>query len=415
MGRSKKNKTKSIFPLFVLAFAFFCGCIDPFYPDIRGYKSILVVDGLITNENLSYKIVLSRTFEEKEIPPVMITDATVYISDGDENRVDLINSGNGTYKTDSTRFRGATGKKYTLHINTSDGSEYESTPCTMYPVSTIDSVYYTKAEEYIPNQVARKQGIRLYIGTKTVGDNAYMRWSFDEVWKFKVPYPKGYEYINDSTILPITVKNEYCWKSDRAKEVLIFATNPALVQDHLDQPLNFIASNETDRLSLQYSILVKQYSLSPDEYDFWDNTKKVTESGSNIFGFQPFSVTGNIHNINNIEEKVLGYFQVSAVSAMRIYVTFNDIVGMGLPYYRNIECKYIAMSPKDYPMSSPFATPITFDDIYEMYVYGKQYTFVEPIYGANDALQKLGFTKPECADCGLTGNTKKPDFWVDLY
>ena len=394
---------------------FISGCVDPFYPDIHEYKSMLVVDGLITDENISYKVILSRTYEEKDIPPVMVTDAAVTITDNDGINETLANLGNGVYATDSTRFRGIVGKKYTLHIRAADGSQYESSTCTMYPVSPIDSVYFRKDEELIPNQVAKNQGIRIYLATKTFSNTEYVRWVYGETWKFKIPYPVAYQYFKEDSIVQITVNNEYCWKSSQSKEILIYASNPAFDHEKLDQPLIFISSNGTDKLSLQYSILVKQYSLSPGEYDFWDYTRKVTESGSNIFGFQPFSVTGNIYNLNNKEEKVLGYFQVSSVSEVRKYITFNEIVGMGLPYYRNVDCKSVATSPRDYPLSSPFAEPLKFDDIYEMYVSGKDYVFVEPVYGSQNTHQKLVFTKPGCADCSLTGNIKKPDFWIDLF
>ena len=75
-----------------------------------------------------------------------------------------------------------------------------------------------------------------------------------------------------------------------------------------NEPILFIDSGKSDRLMLQYSILVKQYSISSREYDFWNNMKQVNESGGDIFAKQPFSVTSNIHNINNPKERVLGLF-----------------------------------------------------------------------------------------------------------
>jgi len=108
----------------------------------------LVVEGLITNENSSYKINLHRTTKEKASVPEIVSDANVYITDSDGIKIHLQNAGDGSYKTDSTSFTGVVGKKYTLQILTSDGKEYKSEECTMLPVAGIDRVYYEKVKKF---------------------------------------------------------------------------------------------------------------------------------------------------------------------------------------------------------------------------------------------------------------------------
>jgi hypothetical protein len=74
------------------------------------------------------------------------------------------------------------------------------------------------------------------------------------------------------------------------------------------------------------------------------------------------------------------------------------------------------MAPSDYTWRTPYAPSTrTLDHIYERFI-RSDYYFVEPRYipGTVDSLSKLVFTKPECADCELTGTRTKPDFWVDL-
>ena len=78
---------------------------------------------------------------------------------------------------------------------------------------------------------------------------------------------------------------------------------------------------------LQYSILVKQYSISKSEFDFWDNLKKINDKSGDIFEYQPYPVNSNIHNVNNTKDRVLGYFQVSAVKQKRKNILYSDIVG----------------------------------------------------------------------------------------
>jgi Domain of unknown function (DUF4249) len=178
------------------------------------------------------------------------------------------------------------------------------------------------------------------------------------------------------------------------------------------QPILFIASDKSDRLTLMYSILIKQYSISKDEYDFWNNLKLINENGGDTFGRQPFPVVSNIRNINNPNEKVLGYFQISAEKQKRIFIPFGVIAKMQLPFYHNNQCVRIEKAPSEY--GSEFGPKVTFDELYSIFCIKSDYYFIEPMYSVETGLlEKLVFAKPECANCELTGTRTKPDFWID--
>jgi hypothetical protein len=401
---------KSLITIFVVFTL--CTCIDPYSPKLRGYGSLLVVDGLITDENTSYTVKLSGTIQEQNEMPLMVSDATVFLTDDEGNNISLNNKGKGIYKTDSTGFKGIIGRTYILHILTHNGDEYESEPCLMQSVPEIDSIYYAKEQELINNGSETSDGIRIYLDSKPGDNNHYYRWDFKETWKFKVPNPKKYEYINDSIINPVTTVKEYCWANRNSDEILIHSDYSGQADRIVNEPIFFIASDKSNRLLIQYSILIRQYSISKKEYDFWNNMKQVNESGGDIFAKQPFSVKSNIHNINDQLEQVLGYFQVSAVKQKRKSISFSDISEMNLPFF-HYPCERIEMAPKDYPWPA-LAPPLTWDDIYNMYV-SSGYSFVEPKYvPGTSELQKLVFTMPVCANCELTGTMIKPGFWIDL-
>ena len=388
-------------------------CIDPFSPKLKGYDSLLVIDGLITDENSKYTVKLSSTIQDQNTSPEMVPDATVSIRDEDNNIAFLDNYGNGIYKSDSLKLRGISGKKYILHILTSQGAEYESEQCLMQPVPDIDSVYYEKDQELVNNGTENDNGLRIFLNSKAGNDNSYYRWAFDETWKFKIPDPKRFDYIDHNTIVPVANVKQYCWKIRKSDEIIIHAVYPGQNAQIKKQPVFFIASDKSDRLMSEYSILVKQYSISKDEFEFWNNLKKINESGSNIFATQPFPVISNIHNINNPKERVLGYFQVSAVKQKRTFIPFSDIVRLHLPFYHSNQCERIEKSPAEY--STPYGPPVTFDDLYSMFCITSTYSFIEPMYDPETfMLDKLVFAKPECANCELTGTSAKPDFWIDM-
>jgi hypothetical protein len=406
-----KMRSRSI--LIVVVVFTLCTCIDPYSPKLSGYDSLLVVDGIITDANSSYTIKISRTFQEQNSFPMGVSDASVSISDDAGIITHLKYKGNGIYKTDSLEFTGTIGRTYVLHIITSEGEEFESEPCLMQSVPDIDSVYYEKEQELTNNQTQIQDGIRIYLDSKGGDNNQYYRWAFDETWKFKVPFPKKYDFnVDDSSISPVAVIKEYCWKNRKSDGIMIRSIYQGEPSDIKKQPVFFIASNKSDRLLIQYSILVSQYSISKKEFDFWNNMKQVDESGGDLFAKQPFTAISNISNKTNPKERVLGYFQVSGVKQKRKYITLNELYGLNLPLY-SYPCTSIEKDPVDFIV--PDGPIVTWYDVYSFFCITSTYYFVEPKYlPSSDQLSKFVFTTPECADCELTGNLKKPDFWVDI-
>jgi hypothetical protein len=105
---------------------------------------------------------------------------------------------------------------------------------------------------------------------------------------------------------------------------------------------------------------------------------------------------------------------VSAVSQQRKNILYRNVALMGLPFY-SYPCKTLELDLSYLPGGCLNCPPPTWDDLYWHLSIALDYTFTEPIYNkASDILLYLVFTRPECANCELTGTSKEPDFWVDL-
>lgn len=403
------NRTILIAILFILALT---TCIDPYTLKLNDYESLLVIDGIITQEQVPYTIKLSRTFHDQDTVPDMVTQAEVRVEDLQGN-VEIFNEeAPGIYRSNPANFVGKTGETYTLYIKTTDGLEFESDPCLMTEAPEIDSIYFTYDREFLNNGQEEEEGIRIFLDASNEnGVCNLFRWEFEEVWKFKILYPVAYEYLGNGQVGTIPIVNYACWNTNYSSEVLIHSIDQQQSTQISKKPINFIASRLSDRLLIQYSILVKQYSLTQPEYEFWSNLKQVSEGGGDIFEKQPFSVNGNIHCVNKQNQKVLGYFQVSDVKQKRRYITYKQLLEVDIPRYQ-YPCKRIDIGPIDYldPENPGFQTLPTFDQIYSWY---SGYVFVGPLYNGL-ALERLMFTSRVCSDCSMTGDPQKPDFWVDI-
>src|SRR5664280_2486699 len=246
-----------------------CTCIDPYTPKLRGYDSLLVFDGLITDANTSYSVKLSRTFQVQNSTQAMVSDANVSLTDNGENKINLGNKGNGLYKTDSLDFTGMVGRTYTLHITTKEGNEYISDPCSMQSVPDIDNVYYAKDQELVNNGTQSQEGISIYLDSKEGENNLYYRWAYEEAWEFKVPDPKKFNFdMADSSITSVADIKEYCWKSNKSTDILIYSNYSGQSGSVKKEPITFIASDQSARLTIEYSILIKQYSISKNAVSY---------------------------------------------------------------------------------------------------------------------------------------------------
>jgi len=378
-------------------------CIDPFYLELDDYESHLVVEGMITDEHASNTIKLSRTFLNVNTSPDLVANAEVHVLDENGMITVFHELEPGIYKSDSSQFTGRVGGTYTLHINTDDGLEYTSDPCTMTAVSRIDSLYYELDSELYDDGKVEESGLRIYLDTENRDEACqYLRWEFEEVWKFRVPYPIFYQDLGYMEYKITPVENDICWRYEQSKQILIHSSEEQRSDPISRKPIHFIASGISNRLLKQYSILVNQYSLSQEEFLFWKKLEEITESGGDIFEKQPFPIEGNIRCINNGDEQVLGYFQVSAVKKQRMYITQSQVNELDIPTYE-YPCERII-----------YRTRRLYERVYnDLLSDGYVLFWVEEsdFMGPPISFQ---FTSPECADCSLTGLPERPDFWVDM-
>jgi hypothetical protein len=152
-GRTMINRWHRIIFIIIISF-FLVKCIDPYTPRLRSFESRLVVDALVTDENTSNYVRLTRTTLLPDDEPVKVTGARVTIPDDLGGSFILEERYPGDYRTDSLSFRGEVGRTYTITIETSDGDRYESVPCRMYPVPGIDSLYYGRDQFFSEEEAA---------------------------------------------------------------------------------------------------------------------------------------------------------------------------------------------------------------------------------------------------------------------
>ena len=357
------------------------GCVTEFIPETDEEQQLVVVEGLISDQPEPYTIRLSKSLplgeRGSEIP---LSNCNVTISDDRGNVFNTWETVAGNYVTNPSLFRGVVGRKYSLHIsmNGQDGRRlnYESFPVEMKPVPPIDSLYYEKELIKDNGNYQPDEGARVYLDTHSPNNSCrFFRWEFDETWEIMVPF---------------TVPNNVCWITQNSSIINVKSTS-AIAESRVNRfPLSFI-SNETDRLKYKYSMNVKQYSLTEDEFIYWDKLRNISEQVGGLYDITPSSIPSNITCIENPGEKVLGYFSVSATTSKRVFIK-NNFGGI-IDLYRECIADTI-WKPGPIPNLGVFVWVII------------EHEVPPPAY-------RVTTWEKGCYDCTVRGTNQEPSFWRD--
>ena len=397
-----KFNIKYITLIIFIAIAAVISCKKPYLPPaIASPGSYLVVEGVVSSGSDSTFIKLSKTVNlSSSVTTNPVLGATLTV-ESDQNAVyALKETTNGNYVTaglnlDNTR-------KYRLRIKTADSKEYLSDFVAVLNSPPVDTINYT----------IQGNGVNIYSGTHDPTNNVkYFRWDYQETYIFHSNYQSTYKSLGD-TIVPrnIYTENIYtCWRSDTSSTILL-GSSAKLTQDVIvNNPITFVGST-SEKFTSKYSIIVRQYALTPDAYTFWQNLKKNTEQLGSIFDAQPSEIAGNIHSVTTPTEPVIGYLSIGSTSSKRIFITNQQLPEwLPTPMYPN--CQVDTALYAYYGSGSK--TPYNQVKAYFYYNPGSS-PYLLPI----EAIQPpgrpiIGFTgaSAECVDCTLRGTNKEPSFW----
>ncbi len=320
-------------------------CIDVFQPEIDEFQDVLVVDGEITNMPGPYTVKLSFSSSVYDIEEKFIEDATVTIIE--ENGPEEVLSGGekGVYTTSENGIQGIEGKQYKIRVEAADGNIYESPFQLLNKATPIESVEPVVEYKFLSEEEGEVPGYQFYVNTAlSENEQDYFLWIQQGTYKYKSDYTLDYFWIGELVENPDPTGLMTCYKTYTLDEVHTYNT-ANLVQNKIENlPLAFVRAD--DRLiNIRYSLLVKQYSLTREAYNFWNNIEGQIESLGSLYASQPFQIRGNISNINDPDEIVHGHFLVAGLSEKRIFVDpppglnielakcFLDFMGYGFVRY----------------------------------------------------------------------------------
>jgi hypothetical protein len=291
--------------------------------------------------------------------------------------------GNGTYTSDSLILN--VNQKYRLHIKTKSGGEYLSEYVAVKQTPLIDSI----------NWKLENNGVQIYANAHDQLNNTrYYKWEYEETWEIHSAYFADIEYKNGMVVsrdLGEAFKSYYCWNSQNSTSIIL-ASSAQLSKDVINlAPIIFIPI-QSEKISVRYSILVRQYALDSKSYDFYKRMKSNTESLGSIFDPLPSEFTGNITCVSNPSEKVIGFFTASTVDQKRFFILRSEVPAR---YTSGCQTTYVLNNKEDIALH--FAS-------------GALAPYQADPGGFAPAIRYYS-SDPGCLDCRFRGSSVKPSFW----
>jgi hypothetical protein len=393
MKRSSQiNKTTCIIFSALLAIT---ACTKPYNPPaIKSVTGYLVVEGVINTGSDSTKFMLGRTVNlNSAATTAPVTGAQFVIQGNDNSSYTLTGNSAGIYTSSPLNLDNT--KQYRVEIKTTDGKEYQSDYVPVKLTPAIDSVA----------PVIESSGLQINLNTHDPANNTrYYRWDYTETWEFHAEYSSDYISNGDSVVYRQPSQQIYfCYSNDNSTNILL-GSSAKLTQDVITAaPITFIVST-SEKVETEYSILVRQYALTSDAYNFWTNLKTNTEDLGSIFDALPSQINGNIHCVTDPNEPVIGYISASTIQSKRIFV-----------YNTSLPLSWVTTYPYTCGLDSFLLRTTTGNQENQYFNYNKgaiKGAWV-PISAITELSTVIGHTgtDPECGDCSIRGSLIKPSFW----
>lgn len=373
------------------------GCTTPYSYQNNEFEDLIVVEATLTNQFKYQKIKISRTYTLEESTPKFEKGAVVYVTDNQGNRYDYKEDNNQYLSTN--QFQAVAGRDYQLHILTKEGKSYISTTEKMPQETQIDNL---EANVVTKNG---EVGVEITVNsTDPTNSSKYYRYEYDEDYKVVVPkyYPlKAVAINNKIELVDRTEDVRTCYLNQSSNELILTNTSKLSEDKVINFPVRFISSKD-HIIRTRYSILVKQYVQNLAAQTYYETLKSLSNSGSLLSQTQPGFFSGNLTAVDNPNEKVIGFFNVSSYSEKRLFFNFTDLFPrLPIPEYQ-YDC------PSPIPDDQAYQYVFTFSSPTALILVKSGTRSYFPTEGPAFILYDI-----QCGDCTSFASIIKPSFWID--
>jgi hypothetical protein len=372
-------------------------CKEKYLPEIKDVNpNYMVIDGFIDTGGDSTIFKLSRTFklESKAVTSPERGAIVVVEAEGAASyTLPELSLKPGVYAIPSLSQDQT--KKYRLRVRTKDNKEYLS-----------DFVESKVSPPVELTHDFRHGNLNIYSNTyDATGKSQYYNYTYVETWQYRAPQQSVLKIANKELKYRTYPQDDIynCYYHVPSSRITL-ATTATLAEDRLADNLIVDILPSSQKVRIEYSVLVKQTVLTRAGFDFFETLRKNTEQVGSIFDAQPSQLYGNIKCTTSPVDVVIGFVSAGTVTRKRILLVAKD-----LPF------DFVGPLPDPYCVAH---MDTLYTSQFKSLLYDPVQTEYIPLQTHPDAWARLPapitatkFWK--CADCRLQGGTNiVPSYWI---
>ncbi len=296
------------------------GCVQPLDLPETGVKRSLVVDGLLTQEDVVVRLYETPASVLQPLMPLTNAAVTVFSTAGEVVQLEL--QPDGSYRAEPNSWIGEFGETYWLRVDIAEGRVYESEKQILTNAGWLDrgSVEFKPFYSLnTPNQPPHV--IEVQVTSRKTTSQQLLRWRWSGTYQV-LTYPEKIPVVvNMSGMIvlqppPCATSSVCtcctCWVTETNPTVLLSASTTSAAEAEV-KTVAYLPV-DAHRFSERYRMEIEQLSLDANSYRFWQQVDAQTQATTNLFQPAVLRLQGNIRNMNNPDEVVLGVFSVAGVT-----------------------------------------------------------------------------------------------------
>ncbi|WP_297337476.1 DUF4249 domain-containing protein [Algoriphagus sp.] len=333
--------------LVLICFPF--ACVEQISFPLNRQVGKLIVFGQITNLAEEKTIYLSSTTSEDRQPlpsgdylvlndlPRPVTNAQVFLIGSDNSFVPFIHRSEGRYELDRN-VPILNGVAYGVEIRV-NGKIYRSSPEELPSAVGSDELSYEFSRGELDGTPDLAM-ISIYseVTLPDTSEPYYLKWEVSEAYFWQLTF-----FPN-----PFNQAPPLCFVFETPDPERIPLLNGESLSETALGGRQLLAKRQVDQSFLsRHYFTIRQVSLSESAFEYWRNVRELVNNTGSVFDTPPAPIRGNIVNVEDENEQVLGYVEVARVSQKRIYTTLADV-----PFELEEVCLYDPNKPViDYPQT----------------------------------------------------------------
>jgi Domain of unknown function (DUF4249) len=357
---------------------FFNACIEKYDVELIRDNKVLVVEGLLTDNfqdpdtlKIRYSSYVNNSFYILPIPSLKPTITIVET----KKEIPLIEYNSGSFLPPKD-FKIRANEQYVLKF-TVDGQQYESTPESYTPTPPISKIY----EKFNPKSKLSEDGKTYSISnevfidfTDSPNQKNYYLWrytDYETLFYCTTCYrPNIYSSFTQSCSIeiPSFIESDNYYDYECQGECYAIIKSKGINQmTDLVSDGALITSRLVAQIPYYYQggclVEVQQMCISPEAYAFYNNLDLQSQKSGGLADTPPAAIIGNIRNLNNSSEKVVGYFGVVNIQKKKIWIDRKETTGkladiLGRPINPEPVGKFALLRPPLAPCKkTAFKTP----------------------------------------------------------